>query len=67
MCFQTYASEFKRKNLFMRLYRLFQVRKFFVLIEKTNNLKVIGEYALVLLECIDLSHKMLHIQISAKN
>lgn len=57
----------KEKNLFTRLYRLFQVRKFFVLIEKTNNLKVIIEYALVLLECIDLSHKMLHIQISAKN
>jgi len=48
-------------------YRLFQVREFLVLIEETNNLKVIIEYTLVLLQCIDLSHKMLHIQILAKN
>lgn len=68
MCFQTYdAFEFERKKPLLPGYRLFQIREFFVLIEKTNKLKVIIEYTLVLLECIDLSHKMLHIQISAKN
>lgn len=67
MCFQTYAFEFERENPLLPGYRLFQVRESFVSIEKTNNLKVITEYTLVLLECIDLSHKMLHMQISAKN
>lgn len=67
MCFQTHPVQFERQIPLLPGYRLLQVRECFILTEKTNNLKVIVEYTLVLLERIDLSHKMLRIQVPVKN